>query len=316
MDEYYCNICSKEYKSYKSLWNHNTKFHNKDTTKYNIIQHIDTTKYNIIQPESGKYNCKYCSKEFTFSQSKYRHESKCKEKNTETIIKENELLKKELVNINKTMKELVTINKTMEEFKKQMIQIMNKQYKMHPKTLEKINKQLNINNNSNNTTNNSNNICSNNTINIIQLGDENLETVLSQTEQLNILSKNSNLLEYMIKYVHFNHKFPQFKNIMITNQQNNIAYRYDNCENKFVATDKNDLVDELISCRTADIEEFLDNNIDILEQKTVNKIKEFINKITYDDKYDEHKKKQIKLLIYNNRDKLTKEIYQDLEVIV
>ena len=30
----------------------------------------------------------------------------------------------------------------------------------------------------------------------------------------------------MIKYVHFNDKYPQFKNIMITNQQNNIAYKY------------------------------------------------------------------------------------------
>jgi hypothetical protein len=302
MDERYCNICSKKYKSYKSLWNHNKNFHNNDTSKNNIIQHTDTTKTNIIHQKSGKYNCKYCSKEFTFSQSKYRHEAKCKDKNTETIIKENKLLKQELVNINKTM----------EEFKKQMIQIMNKQYKMHPKTLEKINKQLNINI----TSNTINNICSNNTINIIQLGDENLDTVLTQTEQLNILSKNSNLLEYMIKYVHFNNKYPQFKNIMITNQQNNIAYRYDNCENKFVATNKNDLVDELISCRTADIEEFLDNNINMLEQKTITKIKEFIKKITYDDKYDEHKKKQVKLLIYNNRDKLTKEIYQDLELIV
>jgi hypothetical protein len=120
----------------------------------------------------------------------------------------------------------------------------------------------------------------------------------------------------MIKYVHINEKYPQYKNIMITNQQNNVAYRYDTNENKFIATDKNELVDELISCRTADIEEFLDNNISRLDKKTITKIKEFINKITYDDKYDEFKKKQIKLLIYNNRDKITKEIYQDLEVII
>jgi hypothetical protein len=46
------------------------------------------------------------------------------------------------------------------------------------------------------------------------------------------------------------------------------------------------------------------------------KINEFINKITYNTKYDELKKKQIKILIYNNRDKLTKEIYQDLDIIV
>ena len=86
--------------------------------------------------------------------------------------------------------------------------------------------------------------------------------------------------------------------------------------NKFIATDKNILVADLISFRTADIEEFLDNNINLLEEKTVTKIKEFINKITYDDNYDVMKRNQIKLLIYNNRDKITKEIYHDLEVIV
>ena len=301
MDEYICKNCNKSYASYKSLWNHNKKFHPLDTTKNNIIQPLDTTKNNIIQPKNV---CKYCTKFFTYSQSKYRHEKICKKNNTdkiieEKIIEENIILKKELSNMTKTIDEL----------KKQMIILMNKQYKMHPKTLQKINKQLNMNN-----SNNINNI--NNNVTIIQLGNEDLDNVLSQKEQINILNKNHNSLEYMIKYVHFNDKYPQYKNIMITNQQNNIAYRYDIKENKFIATDKNELVDELVSCRTADIEEFLDNNINRLEVKTINKIKEFINKITYDDKYDELKKKDIKLLIYNNRDKHTKEIYQDLEVIV
>ena len=43
MDEKYCNICSKKYKSYKSLWNHNNKFHNTNTTKNNILHLNDTS---------------------------------------------------------------------------------------------------------------------------------------------------------------------------------------------------------------------------------------------------------------------------------
>ena len=301
MDGKYCKICLKEYSSYKSWWNHNKKFHEKSSTNNNMVQHCDTTQTNKIQHMDG-YNCKYCLKEFTFSQSKYRHEKTCKKNNTMIITEENKSLKTEIT----------TITKNMDELKAQLKELMNKQYKMHPKTLQKINKQLNIDK----QLNVNNNICSNNIYNIIQLGQENLDIVLSQKEQLNILNKNFNSLEYMINYVHFNEKYPQFKNIMITNIQNNIAYRYDSIMNKFIATDKNILVDELISFRTADLEEFLDNNINLLDANTITKIKEFINKITYDDEYDEIKKKQIKLLIYNNRDKITKEIYHDLEVIL
>jgi hypothetical protein len=296
MDGNKCDICTKEYASYKSLWNHNTKFHNNIQSKNNINHHMNASEINIIQ---HKNVCKFCSKQFEYSQSKYRHQKTCNKNSTNKIIEENIILKNELLNMNKTV----------EDLKKQMKELMNKQYKMHPKTLQKINKQLNMTN-SHNTSN------VNNIVNVIQLGKEDLDNVLSQKEQLNILNKDHNSLEYMIKYIHFNDKYPQYKNIMITNQQNNIAYRYDKKENKFIATDKNELVDELVSCRTADIEEFLDNNINRLEAKTISRIKEFINKITYDDKYDELKKKDIKLLIYNNRDKLTKEIYQDLEVIL
>ena len=27
-DVYYCNVCDKKYKTYKTLWEHNKKFHN------------------------------------------------------------------------------------------------------------------------------------------------------------------------------------------------------------------------------------------------------------------------------------------------
>ena len=36
----------------------------------------------------------------------------------------------------------------------------------------------------------------------------------------------------LIECVHFNDKYPQFKNIAITNLKDNIAYKYDNIDNK------------------------------------------------------------------------------------
>jgi len=63
-------------------------------------------------------------------------------------------------------------------------------------------------------------------------------------------------------------------------------------------------------------ETFYDNNIDNLDDKTKNIIETFINKMDNNTEYKEYKKKEIKLIIYNNRDKVSKEIIQNLEVIV
>jgi hypothetical protein len=49
---YECKICSKDYSSYQSLWNHNKKFHNTNVVPSgNIIEFsvIDTEKINVIE---------------------------------------------------------------------------------------------------------------------------------------------------------------------------------------------------------------------------------------------------------------------------
>lgn len=53
-----CNICNKNYSSYKNLWRHNKKFHSE---------------------EELKVKCKYCFKVYKHSQSKTRHEKTCKD---------------------------------------------------------------------------------------------------------------------------------------------------------------------------------------------------------------------------------------------
>jgi hypothetical protein len=79
-----CNICNKNYSSYKSLWNHNKKFHNNtivaniNTTKTTNIQHT----LNTITEELNKkiHKCKYCGKIYNIQQSKWKHEQTCKTK--------------------------------------------------------------------------------------------------------------------------------------------------------------------------------------------------------------------------------------------
>jgi uncharacterized C2H2 Zn-finger protein len=262
---YKCNLCGKKYKHRQSLNNHNRKIHDIKVTKSQPLGNQMSTEISL--PEVQKiFECSYCNKIFVHKQSKYRHEKKCKKKNNdrETI----EILKQELKDI-----------------KEQMFDILNKNYKMHPKTLQKINNQLNN--------------C--NIINIVQFGKEDVINNLTKQEQIMILDKKHQSLNHLIEFLHFNKKFPQFQNIAITNLKDNIAYMYNEEKNQFIAMNKNELLENVIDLRMLDIEELLANNEDCLDEKTKDNIKKFINKMTNDEKYFELKKSDIKLLLYNNK---------------
>ena len=82
-----CNICNKDYSSYKSLWNHNKKFHNiSDNT---LIIHDNT----LIIHNDKKYNCCNCNKIFNNYQNRWKHQKICKDTN---ILLNLELKNKEL----------------------------------------------------------------------------------------------------------------------------------------------------------------------------------------------------------------------------
>jgi chaperonin cofactor prefoldin len=125
--------------------------------------------------------------------------------------------------------------KDIEELKKQINDLINNNCKMHYKTLQKINNNGNMNTGT-----------INNTINIMALGQENIDEVLSKTDKIAILNKKENALPYMIEMVHFNDKYPQFKNIAITNNRTKQAYVYDTVGKVFKMVDKEELIEELI----------------------------------------------------------------------
>ena len=99
---------------------------------------------------------------------------------------------------------------------------------------------------------------------------------------------------------------------MITNMQNNIAYKYDHKQNQFVAIDKNELLNDIVDTRVADIEAFYDELENELDDKTKKIIDKVLDKFENNPEYKEEKKKEIKLIIYNNKNKVSK----DLEIII
>lgn len=202
----------------------------------------------------NNYICQYCNNIYKHKQSKYNHEKKCKYIYTQNINLATEL-----------QKENAEIKKENAEIKSMLNDII-KQFKIHPKTLQKINKQLINNGTINNAVNN---------INIVKFGTEDIASILSQSEILKILNRKMyyqedvlhlldsriklnlwfNLtcsLEESIKAIHFNDNRPEFKNIYITNLKDQYAYIFDGT--KFIAGLKSDILGELVDNHVENIE--------------------------------------------------------------
>ena len=283
---YTCSICNKDYKHRQSLYNHNKKYHTGNppkSTQNKQKSTFDKPNSTSNQLSTHKYHCKYCNKGYNINQSKWKHEKSCKVK--VNIELENLKLKKE----NEELKN--SFQKEIADLKNQIKDLMNKNCKIHYKTLQKINNQQNIQN--------QNNIQNN--INIIGFNKENLIELFTEKEKLKILGKKFNSLNYLIEYTHFNNNYPQLKNIKITNLKDNVAYKYDNKKNKFIATTKDELINDLVISRMADIDEFQTEVFDKLSSKEQSIIKKMLDDFYNDEeKYSDMKKDEIKFIIYNN----------------
>ena len=278
--EFKCNHCNKLYSSYKSRWLHIKKYHNK-----NISQKSSKNKENSSNSpqKTSNFECNYCNKILSRSDNLKRHEEKCKLKN----INNNE---------NDKFEKLEKQNEKLEKQVEELKDMLQKALKIHPKTLQKINNQLNNNHINNGTVNN---------INIVQLGNENLEDILSSKEKLKILNKRGNSLKELVELVHISDKYKQFKNVYITNLQNTIGYKFDSKNNQFIAVNKSDLLDDIIDCRMCDIQTFYTELGDNFDGETKKIIQRFLDRMNNeDDKLKGLKKEEIKLLLYNSREKI------------
>ena len=138
-DEHKCNTCNKIFSSYKTLWTHNKNKHkNNNIKKY----HKDIIKYQNNDDENKIFVCKYCNKEFSFNNNRYRHEQKCK-----IIFEEKQNNEIKLAEINKEKEiKLAEINEKIElkklEIKKEN-SLIKKEQRLHSNpTIKKINKML------------------------------------------------------------------------------------------------------------------------------------------------------------------------------
>ena len=216
------------------------------------------------------------------------------------------------------------MEKEMLEYKKEIEQLkslLQKSMKIHPKTLQKINR--NLTNNSHNTLTNSNNTITNNTLTnnsltnntltnntltnnyYVQLGNEDLINVLTKSQKRAILNRKGMGINDLVELIHCSGKYKEFMNVYITNLQNTIAYRYDKKINNFIAVNKTELLDEIIDCRIYDIQKFFDEAQHLLDPNHSADIIRILKRMDdTDDCLKGLKKDEIKLILYNNKEKI------------
>jgi hypothetical protein len=279
--EFNCKICNKNYASYKSIWNHNKKYHNNNVSKIvsNVSENVKNVPKSVSNVSNTSLKCNICDKTFNSRTTKWRHDKTCKENENEIIQKSKD-------------EEILEMKAEMEKLK----DMLQKALKIHPKTLQKINNQLN---NTNNGTINNNTV-------IIQLGKEDLTKMLTTNEKMSILNRQAMGINDLVKLVHTSGKYKKCMNVYITNLQNTIGYMYDEKQNNFIAVNKNELLNDLVDSRMYDIEKFYDKLQLKLEPEKATRIKKFIDKMkNEEDCLKDLKKEEIKLILYNNRESIS-----------
>ena len=299
---YCCNVCNIQYKSYKSLWTHNKLKHEGATTSKSVFEKKES---NCIT-----FSCSTCDKVYKQKQTLTEHRKKCSGSNT--IRDDIELEKIKIVALEK--------QQTILELKIKLLEMK----KMDKNTFKAVNKVLMERSSTNitNTINTINNIIVNNNFvfpSIVKIGGENLMQTLTDLEKSQILNSKYQSLEKMVELVHCGTR-DDFKNIVITNLKDKFAYKYDSKKGFFVSVDKNVLLDELFLYRILDLEAIY-NELTIankIDNRTKKIIQDFLDKLDDKNVYVEesvkytdfkaYKQSMIKILLYNNQDKITKDI--------
>ena len=104
--------------------------------------------------------------------------------------------------------------------------------------------------------------------------------------------------------------------------KDNYMYKYDDDKGQFILSTKNEVLNSLINYRLDDLEVIYNDLIEDnkINEKTKDIIEKFINKINYSDSkftdsdgrdhdnYKQYKINEIKVLLYNNQDRITNDI--------
>ena len=246
------------------------------------------TNENDFVNQKNKYICKFCEKKYSTSSNLCRHLKYCNLKRDNNQEYDN-LFK--LVNLlNEQLREKdKQYNKKLDEQKKESYEQLREKDKQINELIKKAGITTNIQNN----------------IKVLAYKDTDLSH-LTQKDYLYCFNRSNLCIPHLIKKIHFDPQKPENRNIYISNIKNNYVMIYNG--EKWIISDRDESIDDLI-----------DKNEFILEQKLEewiengDKYPEIMRKFNrYIEKKEKNAildkiKKEIKLILFNNRD-MVKEI--------
>ena len=337
MVEYTCKTCNKIFYKKSHYNDHQTKrkYPCKPQIINNLLSFTETPPNSTETPpkttetppkttENEKkvnYICNFCNSKFSRNDALYRHlSSRCKIRIEEN--KDKEIIFKDLLTKYEEVKYLIkekdeTINKLTEK-----IELLKKHKKSNIKNINNIN-------NTNTNTNTNNGTIINNTI-IVKNGEEDLSKIDNNVFYNSLLkSTGAQIPSKIIEGIHFNNKYPEFKNIYISDINRDKLMFYDG--NEWILTKSNLMTSKLLD-RTIffsedkfeELEEIIETfnkcNKDKIKKglKNIELMKDHDIKDDYDDEgnlleqKDIEKRKflrdkaleLIRLTLYNNRNKI------------
>lgn len=304
---YKCNRCTKEFNRRLNYETHlSRKYPCKPLLQLDIINKEVLVGKDINNTEElveKIHRCPHCNIVVSRSDILYRHINKnCKvKKQNDATAQEREKILLEIIEEmrNDMQHEIAQIKvhaTKLEEENIEMKKTLAKKTKNAPApnniNIAPDNMEVNINSNNNNTTNVITNI-------IVPFGKEQYGDVISDAQCDYFLGRGLSSITEVIKYVHFNKKFPQFHNCYISNARDNHAIIFDGTN--WVLIDMTDGIKELIEksggfliCKYEELKP-------LLTDKAKKQFKRYLNQQDTPDLAKRYKK-EIKLSLYNYGD--------------
>ena len=265
MPIYKCDRCSKEFGQKCEYTRHINKKFPCEKSAANCSKPVAKCS-KIEESDDNAIKCNYCGREFTRISSLNVHiKDRCKIKKA---------------NDNK-----------MEEMMLMLIEIKEKMIKLEAENA----KYKNIIQ-SGNIINGNQQIIN---INLVPYGQEDL-TKISDAEYQRILRRGFNSVPALVESLHFNKNFPENHNVYISNMRDDYVLMYDGV--KWRLKNRDETLQQLYEDKTDILETKFEELIKRLDEQTIRMFQRFIKVKDDDDSVVCRIKKDLKIMLYENRE--------------
>jgi len=302
---YKCKICDKEFKQKSNYTDHLNRL--KPCIKITEESSKKPQNTSILLKNNSKTLkniCHYCGYGTERRDNYNRHLLSCKVKKQDIQEKE-EILNKLLSTIDEQKEQNNKLVSTIEELNKRIDKLENEKKIKHTQNNKNIKHQ--------------NNGTINNTINIIQFGKEDLSKIDNKEFFEALTQMGYKIPAKMFEKIHINDKYPEYKNIYISDINRGKAMIHDGKKWKLERFDKisDKLLDKVLNFMEERYEDIKDDK-NITEKRKMNmenklKILQIMKDYEEEEERERHEylrnecKDHIKMDLYNNREKIDDE---------